>query len=137
MRVILARSKVLIPDRIENSKDGETSRDDDKGSMAKAWFLERDVLVLATLQDPLVNRVQAYGVRIRFSGDLVELGGQVVHPADLPPQLVDVTDFAHPPDPELGQPEGKWVGMALGLEAGGRPDAAPPHLLVVLKNNYF
>ena len=51
--------------------------------VSKGRLLQRNVLVLASLQDLFVDAVQADGVRIRLSGDLVVLAGQVLHTAHL------------------------------------------------------
>ena len=51
--------------------------------VSKGRLLQRNVLVLASLQDLFVDAVQADGVRIRLSGDLVVLAGQVLHAAHL------------------------------------------------------
>ncbi len=60
--------------------------------------LQRNVLVLASFEDLLVDAVQAYGIRIGLSGDLVVLAGQVLHAAHLAAQLVDVADLTHATD---------------------------------------
>ena len=60
--------------------------------------LQRNVLVLASFEDLLVDAVQADGIRIGLSGDLVVLAGQVFHAAHLAAQLVDVADLAHATD---------------------------------------
>ena len=66
--------------------------------VSKGRLLQRNVLVLASLQDLFVDAVQADGVRIRLSGDLVVLAGQVLHAAHLSAKLVDVTYLANPPN---------------------------------------
>ena len=71
-----------------------------------------------------MDAVQRQLVRVDLL-DLVELGGEVAQPRDLPPQLVDVADVGDAADGAVPRLPGHQGVVLLGVlvEAGGRADA--------------